>query len=373
MSTQVLDGLAAQWRDHVGDDVPILASAPWLNATLGRFPGRRLTFLTTGEGRGGGLQATVVDDPAASEMINLYRMLLADPKVWKFPATSLAPRCDLRAQVPPAENWLPHLAVCYPGFDSFVAASGGPTPALAATIIDDVLSWAADHEMKAVSFPYVRSDTVLPQILAERGFLAMPMTYRSRMTLGASFDDYLASLRSKHRYGVVRDRRRLADAGIQTKRCDVDDVWPDLLALRCDLVERYGQKADRDAEAANLRQLFTCFGADGTRVYCSFRGGQVVGFSLLLVWGDTWYGYYTGTYASPQTRGAYFDHLFYAPIADASADGVRILDMGIGAWLGKSLRGFDLTPVDMWVRALDPAIARAVEVAAPAMGREVGW
>ncbi len=373
MSVQALDGVAAQWGDHVGDDVPILASAPWIDATLGRFIGRRLTFLATEEGRSGGLQATVVDDPAAGEMINLYRMLLADPKVWKFPAASVAARSGLRAQAPPVDCWLPHLAVCYPGFDSFVAASGGPTPALAATLVDAVLSWAAEHGMKAVSFPYVRTDTELPEVLAERGFLAVPLTFRCRLTLGGTFDEYLASLGSKHRYGVVRDRRRLAQAGIQTKRCAFDDVLPDLLALRCDLVERYGQKADKDAEAENLRQLFTCFGADGTRVYCSFLDGEVVGFSLLLVWGDSWYGYFTGTYATPRTRGAYFDHLFYAPIADASADGVRILDMGIGAWQGKSLRGFGLTPVDLWVRALDPAIARAVEVAAPAMAREVGW
>ncbi len=373
MSVRVLDGVAQSWREHVGDDVPILASAPWIDATLGRFIGKRLTFLATEEGRGGGLQATVVEDPAAGEMINLYRMLLADPKVWKFPAASLAARDGLRAQAPPVECWLPHLAVCYPGFDSFVAASGGPTPSLAAILIDGVLSWAAEHGMKAVSFPYVRSDTVLPEVLAERGFLAMPMTYRSRLTLKASFDEYLASLRSKHRYGVVRDRRRLAQAGISTRRCDFDDVLPDLLALRCDLVERYGQKADRDAETASLRQLLTCFGADRMRVYCSFLDGRVVGFSLFLVWGDSWFGYYTGTYATPRARGAYFDHAYYAPIADASAEGVRILDMGIGAWEAKSFRGCDLTPVDLWVRALDPAIGRAVEVAAPAMGREVGW
>lgn len=42
MSAQVLDGVAAQWREHVGDDVPILASAPWIGAewAVGDGPGQ---------------------------------------------------------------------------------------------------------------------------------------------------------------------------------------------------------------------------------------------------------------------------------------------------------------------------------------------
>lgn len=373
MSVQVLDGVAAHWRDHVGDDVPILASAPWIDGTLERFTGSRLTFLATEGSQRGGFQATVVDNPATGEMVNLYRMLLADPKVWKFPAASIAARADLRTQLPPVECWVPHIAVLYPGFDSFVAASGGPTRELATTLVDAVLSWAEANGMKAVSFPYVRSDTILPEVLAERGFLAIPLTFRSTLTLGGSFDEYLASLRSKRRSEVIKDLRRVAEAGIQTKRCDFEDVWSDLLALRCNLVERYGQKADRDAETTNMRKLVSCFGVDRTRVYCSFLDGGVVGFSLFLVWRGSWYAGYTGTYATAQTRGAYFDHLFYAPIADASTDGARIIDLGIGAWQAKSLRGFGLTPVDLWVRALDPVTERAIQVAAPAMGREVGW
>ncbi len=377
MSVRVLNGVTEdvtqEWSEHVGYDVPILASGPWINATLNRLTSGRLTFLATEDGRGGGLQATVIDNPATGEMINLYRMLLADPKVWKFPAASVAARGGLRAQVPPVQDWLPHLAVLYPGFDSFVAASGGPTPALAAALVDAVLDWAREHGMKAVSFPYVRSDTLLPGVLAERGFLAVPLTFRSRLTLKSSFDEYLASLRSKRRSEVIKDRRRVAEAGISTKRCAFEDVRADLLALRCDLVERYGQKADRDAETANVQKLVSCFGADRIRVYCSFLDGVVIGFSLFAVWRDSWYAGYTGTYATPQTRGAYFDHLIYTPIADAIDDGARTIDLGIGAWQGKSLRGFDLTAVDLWVRALDPVTESAVEVAAPAMGREVGW
>ncbi|HET9893590.1 MAG TPA: GNAT family N-acetyltransferase [Streptosporangiaceae bacterium] len=375
MSVRVLDGVAPEWQKHVGDDVPVLASAPWIDATLERLTSRRLTLLATEDGQGGGLQATVVDSPAAGEMISLYRMLLADPKVWKFPGASVAARGDLRGRMPPAEDWLPHLAVLYPGFDSFVAASGGPAPALGAVLVDAVLSWAAEHGMRVVSFPYVRSDTGLPELLAERGFLAIPLTYRSRLTLaeGAGFDDYLASLSKNGRSQVTKERQRLATAGISTVRCAVDDVWSDVLALRCDLVERYGQRADKDLEASNLRALFSCFGTGGTRLYCSFLEGRVVGFSLYLVWRDTWYAGYTGTYLTPQTRSVYFDHLFYAPIADAIAEGTRVVDLGIGAWEGKRRRGCELTEVNLWVRAADPAIERAISLAAAPMRREVGW
>ncbi|HVB44925.1 MAG TPA: GNAT family N-acetyltransferase [Streptosporangiaceae bacterium] len=373
MAVQVLNGVAAHWPDHVGDDVPIHAGRSWVNATSHRLTRTRLTFLATEDGQNGGLQAAVVDDPAADEMINLYRTLLAEPKVFKFPAASAAARGGLRAQVAPIEDWLPHLAVLYPGFDSFVAASGGPTLALTGVLVDAVLSWAAEHAMKAVSFPYVRTDAVLSQVLAERGFRAVPLTFRSKLTLSGSFDGYLASLPSKRRSQVIKGRQLLAESGIQTKRCALDDVWPEVLALRCDLVERYGQKANEDLETTGMRKLVSSFGDDRTRLYCSFLDGRVVGFSLYAIWRDSWYAAYTGTYVTPQTRGVYFDHLFYAPIADAAAEGARMVDLGIGAWEGKRLRGCDLTPVDLWVRALDPVTERAIEVAAPAMRREDGW
>lgn len=372
MSVRVLNGVAPQWADHVGDDVPIHAGAPWINATSHRLTRNRMTILAAEGGRNGGLHAAVVEDPQADEMIGLYRMLLAEPKVFKFPATSVAPRSGLRTQVAPAENWVPQLAVLYPGFDSFVAASGGPTPALTEKLVDGVLSWAAEHEMKAVSFPYVRADSDLPAVLAERGFRALPLTFRSRLTLGGGFPDYLASLPRKRRIQVAGEKRRLAEAGVETRRCSFEDVWRDILALRCHLVERYGQKPNEELETTNMRQLLTCFGEDRIRLYCSFLDGRVVGFTLYVVWRDSWYAAYTGTHTDAGTRFVYFDHLFYAPIAGAGAEGARVVDFGIGAWEAKHHRGCELTPVDVWVRALDPAIQRGIKVAGPAMRREDG-
>jgi predicted N-acyltransferase len=372
MSVQVLDGVAPQWAEHVGDDVPIHAGAPWINATSHRLTRARMTVLATEDGRNAGLHAAVVEDPQADEMIGLYRMFLAEPKVFKFPAASVAARCGLRAQVPPAESWVPNLTVLYPGFDSFVAASGGPTPAVTEALVDGVLSWAVDNGMKAVSFPYVRADSGLPEVLAERGFLALPLTYRSRLPLNGGFGDYLASLSRKRRSRVTSEMRRLAQAGVETKRCSFEDVWPAMLALRCHLVERYGQKPSEELETTNLRQLLTCFGEDRIRLYCSFLDDRVVGFTLYVVWRDSWYAAYTGTCTDARTRFVYFDHLFYAPIAGAATEGARVVDFGIGAWEAKHHRGCELTPVDVWVRALDPEIERGVKVAGTAMQREDG-
>lgn len=369
MSVQVLTGVAAQWADHVGDDVPLLAGAPWINATSHRLTRDRITFLATAAGRNGGLQAAVVEDPEASEMVGLYRMLLAEPKVFKFPAASVAARSALRAQVPPARSWVPNLIAAYPGNESFVAASGGPTPALTGALVDGVLSWSREHGMKAVSFPYVRADSDLPEVLAERGFLALPLTFRSRLTPAGGFGDYLGSLSKSRRKQVTTDLRHLAEAGVETRRCPFGAVLPDMVALRCDLVERYGQQPDRELETTNMRRLLTCFGEDGIRLYCSFLDGCVAGFSLYVVWRDSWYAATTGA----RNRFVYFDNLFYAPIAGAAAEGVRVVDVGIGAWEGKRRRGCELTPVDLWVRALDPAIRRGIEVAGPMMQREDGW
>lgn len=357
----------------MGEDVPLLAGAPWINATSHRLTRDRMTVLATVAGHNGGLQAAVVEDPAASEMVGLYRMLVAEPKIFKFPAASVAARSALRAQVPPAESWVPNLIAAYPGNDSFVAASGGPTPALTGALVDGVLAWAREHGMKAVSFPYVRADSELPAVLAERGFLALPLTFRSRLTLGGGFQDYLASLPRKRRVGVASEMRRLADAGVETKRCSFEDVWRDMPAMRCHLVQRYGQQPNEELEAANMRRLATCFGEDGMRLYCSFLDGRVVGFSLFVVWRGSWYAATTGTYTDTRTRFVYFDHLFYAPIAGAAVEGARVIDFGIGAWEAKHHRGCELTQVDLWVRALDPEVQRGIEVAGPAMRREDGF
>jgi hypothetical protein len=373
MSVEVVTGVAAQWADHVGDDVPVHASRPWIAATSHRLTRHRLTFLAEAGGQRGGMMGAVVQDPAADEMINLYGTLLADPKMWKFPADNLAARAGLRAQLPPAADWLPHLAVLYPGFDTFVAADGGPGAALVAAMADGVLDWAAAQGMKAVTFPYVRTDTSLAPVLAERGFRAVPLTFRSRLRAAGTFADYLASLSKNGRSQVTKERRQLAEAGVRTERRAFEDVWPDVLALRRYLVERYGQRADEAAETANLRGLLDHFGEDRIRLYCSSLDGKVVGFTLFVVWRDTWYAAYTGTYVSPQTRSVYFDHVCYTPVADAMAEGGRVVDLGIGAWEGKRRRGFTLTPVDMWVRALDPRIGAAIEVAAAPMLREEGW
>jgi hypothetical protein len=372
VALQVREGVAEDWEDLVGPDVPIHASGPWIAATAHRLSRRRYTYLASLDGRTAGMQAAVVEDPGADEMVNLYATLLVDPKVWKFPADNLSVRPELRRRLPPAERWVPHLSVLYPGFDTFVAANGGPSPALAGSLLDGVLEWARGEGMRAVSFPYVREDSELPALLAERGVRRAPLTYRSRVVPGASFDDYLSRLPRKARRLVQRERRRIAEAGIVTTLRPFGELWDEVFALRCDLVARYGQQVNPELETKNLRGLLDAFGEGGIRLFCSYLGDRIVGFTMYVVWRGTWYAAYTGTYVEPATRLVYFDHLFYEPIATAAAEGAATVDVGIGAWQAKHVRGFDLTPVDLWAIGLDAETEESIAAGAGAMLREVG-
>jgi hypothetical protein len=369
---EVREGVAPDWSQLVGTDVPIHAGGPWVAATAHRLTRRRCTFVDEVGGRTAGVQAAVVEDPGADEMVNLYATLLADPKVWKFPSENLAARPELRQRLPPPERWVPHLSVLYPGFDTFVAADGGAPAALAGSVVDGILGWARSEGMRAVSFPYVRDDSELPEVLAELGLHRMPLTYRSRLSPGGSFDEYVTGLPRKSRRLVQRERRRLAEAGVVTERRALGELWDEVFALRCDLVARYGQTVSTDLETRNLRGLLDAFGEERVRLFCSYVGERVVGFSMYVVWNGTWYAAYTGTYVEPGTRLVYFDHLFYEPIAAAAAEGASTVDLGIGAWQAKHQRGFDLTPVDLWAAGLDGETEEAIRVAAEAMQREVG-
>lgn len=376
VAIKVEEGVSPQWASVVGNDVPVLASAPWISATSHRLTQRRVTFFATSRAgvsrpQAGGLQAAVVDDPMAYETHNLYRMLLGDPMVFKFPPTAVAARAPLRARAEPAEHWFPNLAVLYPGYDCFVAG-GESDRSLTRSLVDQVLAWSASQGMRAVSFQYVRAGTVLAEVLAERGLRRLPLTFRATLEVSGDFSEYLTRLPRRRGREVMRERRRLREAGVRTVRCEHGEVWNDIVTLRCGLVSRYGHRVDRGREARNLDRIVTCFGPDKTRLYCSIADGQVVGFSLFVVWKGTWYAAYTGTMAAPVTRFAYFDHLFYMPLGDAAAEGAHMLDFGVGAWQAKRARGCELAAADVWGIGLDHRIDRSIELAQAAMVPEEG-
>ncbi len=369
---KVQEGVLPTWAGVIGNDVPLLASGPWISATSHRLTPRRVTFLAYAAGRTAGLQAAVVDDPGAYETCNLYRMLLAEPMVFKFPLAAIAARASLRELAEPAARWFPNLAVLYPGYDCFVAGSAAAADSLSHALVAGVCSWAADQGMRAVSFQYVAADSQLAWILAERGLRRLPLTFRARLQVDGDFAEYLHRLPPKRRAEVLRERRRLSDAGMRTKRCDHTEFFADIVALRCGLMARYGHSANPERESRNLSRLIGCFGPDGVRLYCCLAAGRAVGFSLFVVWNGVWYAAYTGTLARPDTRFVYFDHLIYSPYADAATEGARVLDLGVGAWQAKQARGCALLPADVWAIGLDEKVDRSIELAATAMVPEAG-
>jgi hypothetical protein len=366
------DGVAPDWADIIGDDVPVLASRPWIRATAQRLSPDRMTFLVQDGARAAGLQAAVVTDPAAYETYNLYRMLFAEPQVFKFPADAVGQRRALREKAAPARQWFPNLAVLYPGYDCFVASMNAPAGQLTRSLVDGIWAWASDQGLRAVSFLYVAADSDLATVLAERGFHRLPLTFRTVLPVTGGFDEYLGRLPRKRAAEIRRERRRLGEAGIRTRRCDPAEYFTDILTLRCSLVGRYGHPVNPDKEARNLGGLIECFGPDGVCLYCSFAGAEPVGFSLFVVWNGTRYAAYTGTLSRPDTRFAYFDHLIYVPYEGAAAERGGCLDLGVGAWQAKHARGCALMPADIWASGLDAAVDRSIELAGTAMVPEDG-
>src|SRR5262249_24815074 len=130
----------------------------------------------------------------------------------------------------------------------------------------------------------------------------------------ASFDDYLASLRSKRRNQVRRERRALAEEGIDVVTYTGDEI-PDALFPR--MFELYRITIDRlpwgqqylDAAFFDLMRTRyrerLCFVVELQR-------GEVIGGTFNVVKGDALYGRYWG--ASRPVRYLHFNVCYYAGI-----------------------------------------------------------
>jgi predicted N-acyltransferase len=196
--------------------------------------------------------------------------------------------------------------------------------------------------------------------LAARGWLRRTgWQYHWRNAGFATFDDYLASLRSKRRNQVQRERRALVDGGIEIGVHVGDDVSRGLMERMFMLYRTTIDGLTWGQQYLNL--AFFRLAQERWRarlcLIVARRAGEAIAATLNVVKGDGFYGRYWGTTAD--VRYLHFNVCYYAAIEYCVAHGIARFEPGAGGDF-KLLRGFDATATDSMHLIREPRLADAV-------------
>ncbi len=191
-----------------------------------------------------------------------------------------------------------------------------------------------------------------------------------------SFDDYLASLRSKRRNQVRRERRELERQGVTIDCLAGDDISDDLF----EPMYRIYLSTIRDNPWGRQylnRELFDLLRERFRHRLCFMvarQDGEILAGTVNVQKGDALYGRYWGCFQ--ELRHLHFNVCYYAGIEHCIAHGLRRFEPGAGGQY-KQLRGFDAHPTwsfhHLRDRRLADAVARFLEAERHEADATIDW
>ena len=174
-----------------------------------------------------------------------------------------------------------------------------------------------------------------------------------------SFDDYLARFRSKRRNQIRRERREMAQQGIEIE-CLRGDAIPDALfepMFRCYLATIENHYWGRQYLNARFFEVLARRFRHRLCFIVARRDGEVIAGTANVVKGDAFYGRYWG--ALRPARHLHFNVCYYAAIEHCIEAGIQRFEPGAGGDY-KYLRGFDAHPTYSLHFLAEPRLADAV-------------
>ncbi|MBV1850726.1 GNAT family N-acetyltransferase [Catellatospora tritici] len=228
-------------------------------------------------------------------------------------------------------------------------------------LLDAAADLARESGCVSLALPYLdETDHGLESALAARGWRSCVVGRYHRLAVPADgFSGWLAGLTSKRRNSVAAERRRVAAAGVRIARTTVAGL-PDLVAaarLEAGLLGRYGIEWPVERAASILSLVGGQFGDDAI-VLAAYAGDALVGFTLVLAYGDQWYARQAGfDYSFQRTHRAplYFELCYYRMLELAADAGIRTIHYGLGSEDAKMWRGCVSTEQRCWVGPVAPA------------------
>jgi len=230
-------------------------------------------------------------------------------------------------------------------------------------LVAEIVWWARHTGVRSIAAEYLTPEArALRRALRSAGFTIAELASRCDMdVVWTDFGGYLATLPARRRVVIRRELRALDERGIQIVARGLRPEEDELLALRCQLVEKYGGQPHPAKEQGMLDRLRSEFRAGEVTVFAASRGDRMLGFSLFVQEGVHWVPLLTGSdYGDQDARFTYFATLFYRPCAEAAGRGVTKISFGLGSWEAKRLRGCYLSPLQGAAALVDEVSPAAV-------------
>jgi uncharacterized protein len=241
----------------------------------------------------------------------------------------------------------PCLLLFYPNYGAFPVGRRADDSAALREFVAELVSWAKSEGIASVAMVYLtrQAESLLPE-LAAAGFTTLPLGERCDMPVTwTDFDGYLRGLPKKHRDEAKREINRMADRGLVSGHRSLAADEPELLDLRCRLIEKYDGSVNRADQAAIFDMIREFVAPEDITVFTVAKDDKLLSFSLFIQDGPEWTVMLIGSdYDETDAAYGYFSCMFYQPIEQAVQRGVKLLAYGYGTLDAKRRRGCQLFP-----------------------------
>jgi predicted N-acyltransferase len=270
----------------------------------------------------------------------------------------LTPYCDTREVEP---HWFPVLLLggCSGGRSEILYAPAldrAGRAAVTRALLARCQAIAEEHDCASQAFMYAPEDScdeVLDALIVPARKIVTSAKAAIQLDPGAGdFEGYLSRFPHNRRKNLRQEVRAFAAAGGSVSAYPLGEVLPRVAPLLGAHQRKYGDPVT-DPEAERYLRLQEAYLGAHSTVYVDERDGDIRGFALCYQQGDVVYGQVCGFDSQRATPFAYFNLSIYAPIRHAVEHGLAAVELGLGSYRAKRLRGAEVTA--LWSVVVPPA------------------
>ncbi|GAB3287050.1 GNAT family N-acetyltransferase [Kineosporia babensis] len=246
------------------------------------------------------------------------------------------------------------------------------TPTLMASMVNALVPAALEAGVKSIVAPWIpdrRGNEALVTALEDAGASSGFWGYEDHIPLDAdSWEGHLAALPVKKKRRITADLRKAEASGLDVRRIDGEQIRPHASRI-AELICLNREKNGAGEEPGHILGLITALLDEGAdlRAYCGFDNDVLVAVGVTIRKGHRLFTKWAGfDYDAIGDRsGIYFVLVLDAPVRDAYAEGLRVVECGAGAHRAKTLRGAQS-------RAMTTALLVSDASLRPTIGRWLG-